>query len=484
MLAAGVSAGGNCSGLRDHASRALSAARSHVAKAVTRADADVLHHEYAPTHDTVHDGGLFGAYHASSPHWPHIRTAVTDFRTTWLSKQGQRASEVSWGAAHFDAVMSGPVELYKARNPTIHFLPYAFQWTVMQPGEAKNTKGDILSNFYPDMMRWYAAHASYQLEDAFLHTAGEPKSPASRLVVHIWDSNRWVINPGDAGVRAYQVDRATRATRGSDGIFFDEHASADVRGRIGKMHVLEYPGFTGYERDVCDMLRTIKRGLAPKIVLLNTAEYTKPFDREMILAAGGALLEKMNNPVHGDMESRWKFIDDLLSHGATIEMVSANSWAEADKLGNGFDAGNYGSRGARLKMWELASYYMVVPEQPDHLWIELEKQFKVPFDQVWLKAQEVNIGHPTGDRRVYREGTDPTGHKYRVWARDFDRALVLVRPRIGWDKQSYGDDTAISVELPTESTWRPVRDDGTLGDPVSSVTLRSPESVILVRGAS
>ncbi|HEU4643894.1 MAG TPA: hypothetical protein VFS44_15700 [Gemmatimonadaceae bacterium] len=465
-LVVGIGIGRDCGGLRDRAHAMVAEARTTT-------------HHYSP-HDTKHDGGLFGAYHATSPHWPHIRTMVTDFRTTWLPNKSQRAAEVAWAAAHFDYVMSGPVSEYKARNPALGYFPYALQWTVLQPKKGK-AGTDLTSGYYEDMLGWFASHPEYHLEDAFLHTAGAPKSPASRVTVHIWDSDRWAINPGDRGARAYQVDRAKRVTRNTDGIFFDEHASADVRGRINKVNVLEYPGFTGYERDVCEVLREIHAAVAPKILLLNTSEYMKPFDVDMILAAGGAHLEKMNNPLHGDMQERWKFIEDLLSKGVTVEMVSANSWSEADKLGSGFDAGSYASRGGRLKMWELASYYLVVPENPDHLLIDMEAAWKEPFDKMWLKAQEVNIGHPTEDRHVYQDGKDATGHTYRIWARNFDRALVLVRPRIGWDTQSYGPETAVKVPLPTGVTWRPLREDGTLGEPVRSVMLSNPESAILVR---
>jgi hypothetical protein len=183
------------------------------------------------------------------------------------------------------------------------------------------------------------------------------------------------------------------------------------------------------------------------------------------------------------MERRWAWIEDLLAHGALIELTSLNSWDEAKKLSKTFTAGGYGSQGERAKMWELASYYMVVPRAPDKLLLDLQAAWKVSFSSVWLKAQEVNIGHPRGPRRRYREGTDPTGRKYRVWRRDFDRAMVLVRPVLGWDEQRHDDSTAVTVPLPDTGEWRPLRPDGTLGEPVVSVTLRNPEAVILVRNA-
>jgi hypothetical protein len=52
---------------------------------------------------------------------------------------------------------------------------------------------------------------------------------------------------------------------------------------------------------------------------------------------------------------------------------------------------------------------------------------------------------------------------------------------VGWDAQSYGDSTAITVPLPSGETWLPLNADGTLGAPVSNVTLRNAEAAILIK---
>lgn len=432
--------------------------------------------------DTMAEGGLFDSYRPVSPHWPHIRTMVTDFRIHYVARAAQRNAELDWTAAHYDAVMGGNGDAYKARNPGLRAFPYALAWTVFQPTAKR--EGDLASNYYADMTQWYAAHPTYALEDAFLHKPGATKTLEGRLTIKIWDSQRWVINPGDPGARAYQADRLRRAIDDLDGVFIDESSSSDVRGRLGKDGVLEYPGFEGFEEDAVGMLRALREALAPKFIMLNTAEYMRPFDRAMILAAGGAHLERMNSPIFGDMESRWKWIEDLLSHGATVEMVPLNSWEEANKavgVFRTFTPGEYPTRAARKAMWELASYYMVVPERPDHLLVELLSGWKVPFSEVWLEAQEVNIGHPLEARRIVQRGTDGLGNSYRVWEREFDRALVLVRPLASWREKRFDDSTAVNVPLPTNATWRPLRADGTLGEPVTFVTLRSPEAAIVVR---
>ncbi|MGD8238244.1 MAG: putative glycoside hydrolase [Armatimonadota bacterium] len=63
----------------------------------------------------------------------------------------------------------------------------------------------------------------------------------------------------------------------------------------------------------------------------------------------------------------------------------------------------------------------------------------------------------------------------QVFARNYTTALVLVKPYTGGP---FGDSTATTHRLPRP--LRPLRADGTLGDPTDDVTLRSAEAAILV----
>lgn len=62
-----------------------------------------------------------------------------------------------------------------------------------------------------------------------------------------------------------------------------------------------------------------------------------------------------------------------------------------------------------------------------------------------------------------------------VLGRQFDKALVLVRPSVGL----YDDATGHPVKLP--APMRPLRMDGSLGDPTDNIFLRSGEAAILVK---
>lgn len=407
---------------------------------------------------------------------------VTDFRTGYVSNGSQRNSERAWAAAHFDFIMGGDAQQYKSLNPAIRVIPYALDWNVMQPGEQKST--GLATSYYDDMQQWFAAHPQYQLEKALLHVAGSDPSPATRLQFTAWGSKRWAINPGDSGARAYAEDRIRRFVGNSDGVFFDSHSSGDIGKALGKTPLAEYPDRQKYQSDMIEYVHDIAQAIAPKIVMINTSEYAKPFDWGMATAAGAVHLERMNNPLTSMMPDRWKWVDTLLTHNVLVELVSLDSWSDANTahgvLGT-YTPGNYTSKAERLKMFELASYYLVVPSTPDHLYLDLQNAWKVPYDQVWLKAQEYDVGHPTGPRRVIQTGKDSTNTGFSIWARDFDHALILARPTATWKNRNFGDSTAVTVPLPDGEALRPLHGDGTLGAPVTSVTLRNSEAMILVR---
>ena len=163
------------------------------------------------------------AYSATSPHWPQVRTMVTDFRTGYVSNPAQRSAERAWAAAHFDFVLGGDAHVYKSLNPDIRVIPYALDWYVVQPGQEKSAS--LASTYYNDMQQWFTAHPQYQLEKAFLHTAGSEPTPETRVQFVSWGSRCWPINPGDPGARAYLADRIGRFTANSDGVFYDTHSS-------------------------------------------------------------------------------------------------------------------------------------------------------------------------------------------------------------------------------------------------------------------
>jgi hypothetical protein len=433
------------------------------------------------------------SYNEVSPHWNHIRTQLTDFRTIYISDDVERASQYDWGASHYDVIMgdgvvrNDTVYEYKRRNPGLKWYAYSINWTVVN-----TTTNYVTTAFYTHMQNWYNNHPEYNIEDAFIHDAnvcpqGTLKTIACRIQIFIWDSGRWVINPADPGLRAYQVQRMNDIIASNtyggyepDGVFFDEHSSWDFDGRLDQYNMREYSGAldqpAAYMNDIIGLLQIEKNALGSgKSIMLNIAEFRTENDFQMAMAGGAGFLEMLNNPLLDGISDKWDWIDRILSNGAF-----ATFSFEASAPTN-YTPGNSASGNARLLLASLANYYMVVPNPPANLTYHSDSGLSSPFEQNWLSAIETEIGSPFGVRSIYSQGTDPNGWSYRVWARDFGNALVLVRPIAAWNYQTFDDTTAVTVTLPAGDTYLPLNSDGTLGAPVNSITLRNAEAAILIK---
>ena len=412
---------------------------------------------------------LFDDYSTVSPHWRHITTMMTDFYYGWTP------AERTWAGQHYDLAMSGDGSAWQAANSTVRHLAYAIEWTTEIDG---GTPG-IATTFYADMKQWYAAHPQYVIETAFLHMPNAPRDSAHRLVFFDWGTHKWAFDPADAGLRGYQVDRLTRLAAGHQGVFLDVESSSGIMAHVSKSQ--EYAVTAPYQSAHTSLIAAIKQGLGSKMLMLNTATYTTPFDLADAEAAGAVHLEKANSALFSETSLLWQWCETLMSHGVFVDFVSTLSSGEEATYTATIPPGNSQTTAQRLKLWELASYYMVVPSSPTLISLQLENMWNLPYSSIWLRAQEADIGHPTGSRAIQTRGTDPVGQGYTLYSRDFDRALVLLRHQSGWGSQVYTDASAVTFPLPAGETWLPLHADGTVGAAVTSITLRNSEAAILIK---
>jgi Big-like domain-containing protein len=411
---------------------------------------------------------------ARSPHFSHISLFYTDFYSRYASPADQRAT-YSFLGPRLDGVMSGPRDQWKAVDPTIMHFPYALQFTVPVPAK-KGGPGDAASGYYADMETWYASHHTYEFENAFLHRGGHDE--AHRVQVKIWDSMRYAVNPGDPGHRAYQVDRLSRIARNEDGVFLDEFGGP-MSGVSKKTD--EYATTAEYMKAETELIAQAHEAIKPKFLLINIAEYWNPADSALVVAGGGAHLERTNYPFNDRLSSRWTQIDNLLAMNVYTEFVTLwtyTDWVKSHTFPS-FGGGMYSSPLERGQLVQLASYYMAVGADPQRLSLDQQNLWNVRPDTVWMPAVEVDVGHPREPRRIIASGTDAAAQKYRIYARTFDNAYVVIRPQVDWHKQSYADSTGIVVPLP--SPMRPLLRDGSLGKATSSITLRNVEAAILFK---
>jgi Big-like domain-containing protein len=429
-----------------------------------------------PAQTPVGTGSLYSGYSPVSPHWPHMRTAVTDFYYSWTG------AERSWAGQHYDLAMSGDIRAWKSVNPGVRHYAYVLLQATLLPS-ATPSQGSPASQWYDDAVRWYSLHPQFNIETAFLHEAGQPSDASHRLKPFGWASYTWVLNPSDPGLIAYQSDRFKRLSASEDGLFIDSQASGDLaknlkdaagRSQEYASSGTTFPATGAYFNDYSTLMRTLKSAIGSKSLQPNMSGYNFDVDFAITTAAGATHMEKANNPLSSNLPATWSWIDRLIGSGVSVNFVTGLDYIDmtgvSRKLGNSVD-----STYRRVKMAELASYYMVVPSSPDKLQLQLVNTWDRPFSSVWIKAQEANIGHPTGPRQ------QKAGLGGLVYQRDFDRGLIVMHAQTGWDAQQYDDATAISIPLPAGETWLPLHADGTLGAPVTSVKLRNAEAAILVK---
>lgn len=98
----------------------------------------------------------------------------------------------------------------------------------------------------------------------------------------------------------------------------------------------------------------------------------------------------------------------------------------------------------------------------------------------WRGCMDVadrQLGEAFGAPFTLGEGVDPTGNPYVVTAREYERGLVMVRPRGDW-REGIGLETAVWVTLPAPLCQ--VSPSGRIGTAVGRVSLRNGEGAILL----
>jgi len=196
----------------------------------------------------------------------------------------------------------------------------------------------------------------------------------------------------------------------------------------------------------------------------------------------------------------WVFVEDWLdyntvsyeaSYSSAIAEMTRQSMAGEKRLLRGNET--YSQASDRAKIFLLGSYYLVNNENTyfnyKKIWNEPEG-YDLPYNQ-WFNAISYNIGTPvnngaeqsdfdgnlnTSEHYEWATGADPSNPSktYHILARQYSNALVLVKFRPS------GSSWAASTTHDLGGTYRPLNVDGTLGDPITQVTLRNNEAAILI----
>jgi hypothetical protein len=137
----------------------------------------------------------------------------------------------------------------------------------------------------------------------------------------------------------------------------------------------------------------------------------------------------------------------------------------------------------RTQMATLAEYYLLAKPKTTFLDMFGGSAPATSWSQHFSGAAAYDIGQPTGNWSVAAAGADPSNPSltYCIYQRTFDNALVLYKP-LSYGKGISGttkDNTATTFSL--GGTYRVLQADGTLGPPITSISLSNGEGAILVK---
>jgi hypothetical protein len=294
----------------------------------------------------------------------------------------------------------------------------------------------------------------------------------SRLFYPYYGQMRFVTNPSSAAVRHWAAEyheRLLNANSLADGIFMD-----NATGKVPFLGVSVLEPTATFSEDSGALMNAVSRAISPKWVMSNTAGGATTAD-PITAASGGVFEEFLIRP----MSANWSEVGDAVALANRRLNTDGNPFVIIDSSPEG------GTRhDARTQMGTLAYYYLLADPNRTFLMFFGGDSPSTSWTEHWSPAVNVNVGAPTSVMKVFATGTDPANAAltYQVLAREYQNALVLHKPLSyaqGRGEGTTADNTATTHQL--NGTYRVVNSNGTLGQFVTSITLRNGEGAILVR---
>jgi hypothetical protein len=299
----------------------------------------------------------------------------------------------------------------------------------------------------------------------------------SRMPTELYGQMRFLANPTHRAFREWVAEHHRRLLAEqplASGIFMD---NSHGRIRVKATEVRE--PVSGFPEAFGELLGEVGRAVAPKWVLPNTSGGR--LEADPVVRHNPAYFEEF---AFKPMAQHWFAFEEMLDLvDRRQRLTSPPPLAVIDVDPEGGAPGD-----GRTQLACLAAYYLVA--DPVHTFLCLYGGFEpaTTWERHWTPAAAYDIGRPMRPWTRLSNGVDPADPRleYRVYARTYEKALVLYRPLSfttkSWTKGDRADNTALRHEL--GERYRPLRADGTLGEPMTTITLRSGEGAILVRVGS
>jgi hypothetical protein len=297
----------------------------------------------------------------------------------------------------------------------------------------------------------------------------------SRVFFGTYGQMRPATNPSNAAFRAWLIDYHQRFLKSHPlaGGFFIDNSGGKVP--VTGSDVLE--NTASYTTDYATMLRGLEQAVAPRWALVNTANGTS--STNTIVGQTSAYFEEF---ALRPLAHTYQQFEDLAN--AIARRQTVNSTQPPIAVLDSLPAGGLPTD-PRTQMATLAYYYLLA--DPKYTFLDLYGGFEpsTAWSRHWIPAVAYNVGTPKSDWKLFATGRDPAnyGLTYRVYERDYTNAMILYKPlsysSSRGTKGTLGGNTAATFQL--NGHYRPLHADGSLGAPVTSVSLRNGEGAILIR---
>jgi hypothetical protein len=291
----------------------------------------------------------------------------------------------------------------------------------------------------------------------------------------IYGPMRFATNPGSAGYRAWAIQYEVQNLNNNPlatGLFMDNSTGNPPP---GSGNVIEPLG--SYATDYGTLLYEIGRAIEPRWILANTA-------------GGGSNANPTAQRVQGYFEEfairalaqNYTQFESLAATVATRStLASPAPYAVLDSSPQGGAPTD-----PRTELATLAYYFLLANPNTTFLDYDGGVDPSGPWSQHWFPAMNVAIGQPLGSWSLFSSGADPANAAltYHIYQRAFTNGLVLYKPL------SYGNGVSGTTADATATTqalggvYYPVQANGTLGAPITSITLRNGEGAILIKDSA
>jgi hypothetical protein len=295
----------------------------------------------------------------------------------------------------------------------------------------------------------------------------------SRMLTESYGQMRFGANPSSAGFRAWAVAYHVHLMKqhtAAGGLFMD---NSDGKAPVNAADVVESVG--SYAHDYGAMLNAISQAIAPRWVLANTALHPRA---DPVVKWNPAYMEEF---AIRPLAHHYNYFEDLATTIARrAKMASPPPLAIIDSHPQRGDLTD-----PRMQLATLACYYLIADPDSTFLMLYGGIEPNSTWKRHWLPAVTHDIGKPTGKWSCWATGTDPADTRltFRVYRRDFQKAVVLYKPlsyaRGVSATSSLSDDTVTQHDLGEE--YRSLHADGKLDKPITRISLRNGEGAILVK---